>query len=390
MSAASKAAQPRQIDGISLWSVAECREIRRLPGLPNQHVVQDVVYSPDGKTVASAGRIWDARSGIHIATLRHRDPLLDQFLSFCPIFFTSDSTQIITAEPDGVRFWEIDTGRELRRAVEWSNYHDRATLSPDGRFLATRGPGDVPRTDSENWPYKLWELASGQVVETLDAHGEYDVRCPFSPDGRFLATAGRNREKNRTPIVRVWDLAKGQEARRFEGHRGAITALAFTPDGGSVISAGEDATALVWDLSDVTDRHAQDPPLALEELQARWNELAGNDAKAAYRATWALSTASAVSFMQEHLRPATLPDPSGIPAASGPTAPVEVLRTLRAMNALERVGTHEARAVLERLTRGNPAAIETRDAQSALARLNRRLKAQFRPPPLPQAPPVPD
>ncbi len=190
----------------------ECREIRRLPGLPNRHVVQDVVYSSDGKTVASAGLIWDARSGMHIATLRHRDPLLDQFLSFCPIFFTSDSTQLITAEPDGVRFWQIATGRELRRAIEWSNCHDRATLSPDGRFLATRGPGDASHTDSENWPYRLWELASGHVVETFDAHGDYDLRRPFSPDGRFLATAGRNREKNHNPIVRVWDLAKGQEA----------------------------------------------------------------------------------------------------------------------------------------------------------------------------------
>ncbi len=368
--------QPRQIEGISLWRVAECREIRRLPGLPNHHVVQDVVYSPDGKTVASAGLIWDARSGMHIATLRHRDPRLDRFLSFCPMFYTPDGKQIITAEPDGVRFWEIATGRELRRTVEWSNCHDRATLSPDGRFLATHGPGPGARQDSENWLYRLWELASGQEVETLDAHGDYDLRRPFSPDGRFLATAGRNRGTIHNSIVRVWDLTNGQQARRFEGHRGAVTAVAFSPDGRSVISAGADATALVWDLSDLTDRRAADPPLTAEERQARWTDLAGNDARAAYRATWTLSTASAVPFLQERLRPATFPARDGAPAASGPTAPREVLRTLRAMNALERVGTSEARAVLERMARGNPGAIETRDSNSALARLNRRLKAQ--------------
>ena len=383
-------AQPRQVEGISLWTVAERREIRRLAGLADGHVVEDLAYSPYGSTVASAGQIWEPRSGMHVATLRHRDPTLDEFLRFCPMFYTSDGKQIITAEPDGVRFWEIATGRELRRAVAWSNCHFRATLSPDCRFLATRGPGDASRTDSEHWPYRLWELASGQVVETLDAHGDYDLRRPFSPDGRFLATAGRNREKNHNSIVRVLDLAKGQVARRFAGHRGAITALAFTPDGRSVISAGEDATALVWDLSDLADRPHDDPPITAEGLQARWTELAGNDAKAAYRATWALSTASAVPFLLERLRRAILPDPSGIPAASGPPAPVEVLRTLRAMNALERVGTHEARAVLERMAQGNPGAIETRDAQSALARLNRRLNARFRPPPLPPAPPVPD
>ena len=111
-------------------------------------------------------------------------------------------------------------------------------------------------------------------------------------------------------------------------------------------------------------------------LKARWTELAGNDARAAYRATWALSVPSAVPFLREHLRPATSPDPKGIPAASGPIAPPEVLRTLRAIAALERVGTPEARAVLERMARGNPGAIETRDAKSALDRLSRRPAAQ--------------
>jgi len=46
---------------------------------------------------------------------------------------------------------------------------------------------------------------------------------------------------------------------------------------------------------------------------------------------------------------------------------------------LERVGTPEARDVLERMARGNPGAIETRDAQSALDRQSRRTEAQARP-----------
>jgi hypothetical protein len=154
--------------------------------------------------------------------------------------------------------------------------------------------------------------------------------------------------------------------RRFEGHRGAVSAVAFAPDGRSVISASEDATALVWDLSDLTDHPTAAQPITAEVLKARWDELAGNDARAAYRATWALSVPSAVPFLCEHLSPATSPDPEGIPAAIGPIAPPEVLRTLRAIAALERVGTPEGRAVLARMTEGNPNAIQTRYAKSAL------------------------
>jgi hypothetical protein len=34
-------------------------------------------------------------------------------------------------------------------------------------------------------------------------------------------------------------------------YRGTVNAVIFTPDSRSLISAGEDATALVWDVSDL-------------------------------------------------------------------------------------------------------------------------------------------
>ncbi len=364
--------QPRQAGWIGIWSVIEHREIGRLAPIFDRNIPQYVAYSPDGKTAASQGRVWDASSGKLLVTLRHQDPRLDGLLSFCPIFYTPDGNHVLTAEPDGVRIWNIAAGREVRRAVLWSNCHDRARLSPDGRFLDTRGPGVHSRgsSDADDWPYRLWELASGEEVATSESHGDLHVRRAFSPDGRFLASAGGD------ATVRVRDLATGREVRRFAGHRGAVSAIAFVADGRSVISAGEDATALVWDLSDLTDHSTVAPPITPDVFKARWTELAGNDARAAYRATWTLSVSSAVPFLREHLRPAGLPDPEGIPAATGPIAPPDVLRTLRAIAALERVGTPEARAVLERMARGNPDAIETRDAKSALDRPGRRPEAQ--------------
>jgi hypothetical protein len=167
-------------------------------------------------------------------------------------------------------------------------------------------------------------------------------------------------------------MASGRELRRLEGHLAGVNAIAFTPDGRSVVSASADATALVWDLSDLSGHPMADRPIPAEELNARWAELAGDDARAAYRATWALSVPSAIAFLRDHLGPATSPDPKGVPVVNGPIAPPEVLRTVRAIAALERVGTPEARAVLERMARGNPDAIETRDAKSALDRLSRR------------------
>ena len=145
---------------------------------------------------------------------------------------------------------------------------------------------------------------------------------------------------------------------------------------GKAVSGSDDATVLVWDVSDLADRRNTTRPITDEGLRAWWAELDGDDARAAYRAGWALSVPSAVEFLRERLQPATAAEPQGIPAVNGPVAPPEVLRTVRAIAALERVGTPEARAVLERMAQGNPDALETRDAKSVLNRLGRGPSTQ--------------
>jgi hypothetical protein len=51
--------------------------------------------------------------------------------------------------------------------------------------------------------------------------------------------------------------------------------------------------------------------------------------------------------------------------------PGDALRSVRALQVLEAIGTPEARAVLERLAQGAAEAVETHDARAALRRLAR-------------------
>ena len=98
--------------------------------------------------------------------------------------------------------------------------------------------------------------------------------------------------------------------------------------------------------------------------EALWADLASDDAPRAYRASCALSVEASVPFLSAHLHPA---------ATKGPTNGLEVLRSLRAIAALERVASDlEHARSWESLARGDAAAPATEDAAAALLRLARR------------------
>ena len=90
---------------------------------------------------------------------------------------------------------------------------------------------------------RLWWADNGEAITTLTGYRGRVWSCAFSPDGRRLASAGRD------GAVRLWWADGGEAITTLTGHQGWVLSCAFSPDGRRLASAGQDGTVRVWDVA---------------------------------------------------------------------------------------------------------------------------------------------
>ena len=239
--------------------------------------VLTVVFSPDGKLIASGGydsrlRLWDANTGHHIATLRGGGPavafspdgellanayggdgiigtiglwdvhtgelrhILKEYhgLLTCLAFSQDGKTLVSSSGDSEVIFWDIPTAqRRYSLTTQHTGSVSSVAFSPDGKTLAS---GSYDQT------LRLWDPHTGERKAVLQ-YPDYVTSVAFSPDGRTVAVGSSGWQNNR---IQLLDTETLQPLETLVGHVEDITDLAFSPDGKTLASASCDGTILLW------------------------------------------------------------------------------------------------------------------------------------------------
>src|SRR5262249_43431989 len=145
--------------------------------------------------------------------------------------FSPDGRALAFREDDDTLcLWDTAMEKPLGRLEHpKSNY----IFSPDGKTLVTGGTAER---------ICLWEAATGKLRRRFPGSGAYGtlVRA-FSPDGKTLV-AGTDSGQLDPAALRLWDVETDRERRPFGGHAAAVSCLAYAPDGRTLASGGRDHT----------------------------------------------------------------------------------------------------------------------------------------------------
>ena len=107
---------------------------------------------------------------------------------------------------------------------------ESVAFSPDGRLLASA---------SRDRTVKVWNTQSGDLTRTLEGHTDEVLSVTFSPNGAAVAS------RSKDDTVKVWDAQSGTLRHTLEG--GDVSAVAFSPDGTTLVT-GTRGTVKVWDM----------------------------------------------------------------------------------------------------------------------------------------------
>ena len=267
---------------IRLIDVSTEREMATLKDKPG---VSNLVFSPDGKTVAFSNhgeiRLWNTETG-SVLNMSPSDPKnnfpekLEPEIS--ALVFSPDGKKLVSGTMDGnIQMWDTETGiglvsfterdpDDVKYGVKEAAEADRdatvvTTISPDATatyrepitVLAFSPNGKLLAAGTHK-QIRLWNMGVGnwgKGISSINNREEGKAvfqgsqALVFSPDNKTLINGDGNGK------LQLWDITTGNELIALNGHTEGVETLQFPPNGNTLVSAAQDGTILLWDWNEI-------------------------------------------------------------------------------------------------------------------------------------------
>ncbi|GAB2768964.1 WD40 repeat protein [Hymenobacter luteus] len=110
------------------------------------------------------------------------------------------------------------------------------------RCLALHEERNELAVGGSDWQVRILDTNSLQVKYVIEGATNSVFTAGYSPDGRYLLTAGRDAH------LRIWEVAAGyREHRTLVAHMFTINHLTFSPDGALLATCSMDKSIKLWD-----------------------------------------------------------------------------------------------------------------------------------------------
>lgn len=230
---------------VILWDFATGESIYNLRGHTGQ--ISAVAFSPDSKLLVSTSIGWQAagRGAVKVWNLSGEElyelpaPAKEVYaLAFAQ---TPNGPVLAAGGLDGlISLWSMsESGPVLCKTLEGhstSTFKNVFSLdfSPDGKRLASAG---------RDGSWRIWNLESGEQLFVKSDYG--DLRCvAFSPDGRYIAF------NNFGSDLWVWDITDSPvEKATYHFPSLPIREFSFSPDGRRILVTGRDGSVMFIDFA---------------------------------------------------------------------------------------------------------------------------------------------
>jgi len=180
--------------------------------------------------------------GVSVGTALFAQENLPEFVlqnghsgSVYSVAFSADGEILASGSDDNtVKLWEIASGRLLRTIEGHSDDVTSVAFSLDGKTLASGGEDNV---------VKLWEVASGRFLRIIEGHSNYVTSVAFSVDGKTLASGSLDN------TVKLWGVTSGRLLHTLDGHSYNVNSVTFSSDGKTLASGRGDGVVKLWEVA---------------------------------------------------------------------------------------------------------------------------------------------